>query len=92
MPGIAICDIENQPFMRTNREKQLAASADVLIESGEGDGDAGFREIEDGVLPGEGFPMEARAVPAVKREQGGIGFRRTWSKHFRRRIRDGFPS
>ncbi len=51
------------------------ASTHVSIEFGQGEGNAGFGKIEDGVRPGEGFPPEARAVLAVQGEEGGFRFR-----------------
>jgi hypothetical protein len=47
----------------------------VPVEFRQRDGNADFWEIEDGVQPGECFPVEARADAAMQCEEGRFGFR-----------------
>jgi hypothetical protein len=55
--------------------KKPGRSTHVHEEFGQRYGDTGFGQVEDGVRPGKGFPVKARAVSAVQREDGRIRLR-----------------
>ena len=51
-------------------------SPHIPVKLGELYRDARFGQIEHRIAPGEGFPPEVRAIPAVQGEKGRVRFRK----------------